>query len=76
MLNYITLLLTSLSRALNFLLGGEINQTLSSRVGYMAVYADWQWVLARRVINGLFFWQKDHCKTAMEWDNKLNGVGK
>lgn len=75
-MNYLVLFLTALSRTLNVLLSGEINQTLSSRAGYMAVHGDWQWVLARKVINGIFFWQDDHCKVAMEWDDYLNKQSK
>ena len=25
-----------------------------------------RWAIARRVIDALFFWQKDHCRTAYE----------
>lgn len=71
-MSYLILLLTAISRLINVLLGGSIHETLSSRVGYAAIYGDWRWRLARRVINGLFFWQDDHCAAAIEWDDELN----
>lgn len=52
-----------------FLLNGSEDQTISGRVGYKAMtVGSWPWLLAEKVINTLFFWDKDHCRSSIEWD--------
>lgn len=54
----------SASRLLNSLLGGNSNRMLSSRV-----YDDRLW-FAVFIIDCIFFWEKEHCKSCSEWETK------
>lgn len=45
--------------------GGWADETLSSRA-WRQHEKKKRWAMLRRVIDGIFFWQKDHCKTAYE----------
>lgn len=48
---------------------GSEDHTISGRVGYKAVtVGGWPWLLAERVINTIFFFDPDHCKNSIEWD--------
>lgn len=52
---------------INAVLGGAADETLSSRIYRGAVLAPKpkkRWVFLHKIINGLFFWQKEHCKSA------------
>ena len=55
--------LVALDQLANALLAGWADETLSSRAHRCADYGrgKWRWVLLRRVINTLFFWELDHC---------------
>jgi hypothetical protein len=54
------------SRALNALIfGGSTAQTTSARAHIEATTCP-VWDRRRRIINGLFWWQPDHCRTAWE----------
>lgn len=58
-------LLIALDQLLNVLLAGWPDETLSSRAHRMDG-SKRRWTLARRLIDGLFFWQPDHCRQAFE----------
>ena len=65
---YVFRVLIALDQFGNALLGGRPDHTISGRVGYYAL-KNKQWALnAERVINTLFFWDKDHCRRSIEWD--------
>ena len=49
----------------NTLFGGRAGETISS-VAWRKRKRKRQWAITRRVIDALFFWQKDHCQTAYE----------
>ena len=57
-------ILIALDQLANALLGGWPDETLSSRC--------WRWskdgvrAWPRRVVDGLFFWEKEHCKSSYE----------
>lgn len=56
-----------LDEGLNILLGGSRNETISGRLGRAHVLGPkWYAVIGRVVVNGLFFWQKDHCLDAYD----------
>jgi len=51
------------------LLNGNEDQTISGHVGYKAIETNkWYWLTAEKIINTLFFFDKDHCFTSIEWD--------
>ncbi|SEJ46842.1 hypothetical protein SAMN05216201_10993 [Pseudomonas linyingensis] len=58
-------LLIAIDQLVNVLLAGWPDETLSSRA-YRMDGRKRRWSLARRVIDGLFFWQADHCRRAFE----------
>lgn len=62
----------ALSQLLNTVfLRGEANESLSRRCHRRVVMEKTEhrgWKVARLVINGVFFWQNDHCKLAYEKD--------
>jgi hypothetical protein len=61
-------LVSLFSRALNaFVLGGSTAQTTSSRV-HIEARKSKAWARAKWVINSIFFWQEDHCRSAWEAD--------
>lgn len=62
-------IIIALDQLFNALLAGEADETLSSRTHRRAVLAAQpkrRWRTARRLINGLFFWQQDHCRASYE----------
>ncbi len=68
--NYSNNVLIAISRLLNAILGGNPSLTLSARAGLH--YRKGQWALQRRLINGLFWLQQDHCELAIRWDTDRN----
>ena len=51
-----------LSRAVNaFLFGGSTAQTLSARA-YQDSLTSAKWARRRRIIDAIFFWDRDHCR--------------
>lgn len=58
---YFWRILIALDQALNTICGGYPDETFSSRAHRKAVAGQWFWKVLRVIINGLFFWQKDHC---------------
>lgn len=56
--------LIALDQLVNALLWGYADETLSARAHRHALKGDRLW--PERLINALFFWQKDHCRQAYE----------
>lgn len=57
--------LIALDQFVNTLLWGYADETLSSRAyRHAEIKKDRRWPMV--IINALFFWQKDHCKSAYE----------
>ena len=55
----------AIDQLVNTIFGGWADETISS-VAWRKRNEGRGWALLRRFIDGLFFWQKDHCKTAYE----------
>lgn len=55
-------------RAINVLIGGSFNETLSSRAHRMDVKDQPYWGWTASAINALFFWQPGHCKAQWEYE--------
>jgi len=54
---------------MNAILNGNEDHTISGRVGYMAwKYKTKEWLRAQKIINTLFWFQKNHCYNSIEWD--------
>ena len=50
-------------------LNGSEDHTISGHVGYRAMKSGKKrWLLAEKLINKLFYFQPDHCRNAIEWD--------
>lgn len=56
--------LIAIDQLVNALLGGWADETMSSYAHRLRIERNILWV--ERVIDALFFLQKDHCKTAYE----------
>lgn len=54
----------ALDQLVNALLGGYADETLSSRAYRLELERGRTW--ARKLIDGLFFFDKDHCKESYE----------
>ncbi len=63
MAKYLKNLLISLDQLANTLIGGNPDETLSSRA-YRLRRKGVFW--PSNLVNGLFFWQKNHCKESKE----------
>ena len=50
---------------INTVFGGWADETISSRA-YRMQGKSGKFAKLRKLIDGLFFWQKEHCKTAYE----------
>ena len=51
------------------LLNGNEDHTISGRVGYKANKTKKKrWLFAEKVINTLFWFDKNHCYNSIEWD--------
>jgi len=62
----------ALSQLVNtMILGGDANESISgrsARIAYIEAQRDWPWAIAYRAINGIFFWQENHCLEAFTND--------
>jgi hypothetical protein len=58
----VTFIFLVMSCGLNKLLGGSFNHTLSGTAWRNRERKYWNWL--RRFINGMFFWQPNHCHHA------------
>ena len=64
-LNYAQRLFLAFDQFLNAVFNGWPDETLSARTYRQYINTDkFRWIFAYRLINILFFWQKDHCKEA------------
>jgi hypothetical protein len=68
--SYALRLLIAFDQFLNvLLLNGSEDHTISGRVGYKALMTNKKhWRLAEKIINTIFWFDKDHCYTSIEWD--------
>lgn len=62
-MKYLKQILIAIDQFFNALLGGWADETLSSRA-WRQRNKKIRWFIAYSVIEFIFFWQKDHCKTA------------
>ena len=62
MKRYVLFNLIALDQAINTLFGGYPDETISARSWRCREHKVW-W-LARKAIDGLFFWQQQHCRAA------------
>lgn len=53
-----------LDQALNGLINGYADETLSAAIYRKALSKKRRWVIAKKIVNSIFFWQEDHCKKA------------
>lgn len=58
----------------NAMLGGYADETISARCWRLRAYKPYS--ILRPSIDGLFFWQRDHCKTAFESEVKRRQLPK
>lgn len=56
--------LVAVDQLINTFFGGMADETISSRAHRLKIERGRKW--ASLIINGLFFWQNDHCKKAYE----------
>jgi hypothetical protein len=64
---YLLNVLVGIDQLLNALLGGDCDETLSSRAGK-------HYPRLAKIINFIFFWQDDHCKYYIEEDEGKDTV--
>jgi len=51
------------------LFNGSEDHTISGHVGYNALrLKSRRWLAAQKIINTLFWFDKDHCRKSIEWD--------
>ena len=55
-----------LDRCVNALLGGSYDETLSGRAWRLKIKHQPYWYWTSDVIDALFFWQMNHCRTQYE----------
>lgn len=74
--SYLFRLLVAIDQLFNvLLLNGSEDHTISGRVGYKALtVGSWRWLALERVINTIFFFDPDHCRNSIEWDEVNNCV--
>ena len=63
MLEYLKNVAIGIDQLINAVLGGSSDETLSA---YAYRKKDWR----MKVVNSLFFWQEDHCKSSYEAEVK------
>ena len=61
---YAKAVLIAIDQLLNTLLCGWPDETLSSRCWRWDRDGKWQW--PRRLVDALFFWEKEHCRESYE----------
>ncbi|KGJ92037.1 hypothetical protein [Colwellia psychrerythraea] len=68
--SYILRLLIAVDQLFNvLLLNGNEDHTISGRVGYRAKKTNkWYWLSLEKIINTLFWFDKNHCRNSIEWD--------
>lgn len=63
--------LVRIDKKINWMLGGDINETLSSRAYRMDQKDQPVWGWTRAFIDWLFYWEENHCQRAYE--SYING---
>ncbi len=68
--SYTLRLMISIDQFFNvLLLNGSEDHTISGRVGYKALTTQKKrWLYAEKLINTLFWFDKDHCRESIEYD--------
>ena len=61
--NYLVRNLTALDQLAHTLIGGEADETISARC-WRERNTNRFWHFMRKIVDTLFFWEKDHCETA------------
>jgi len=68
MITYLDSLFRAFSQALNTILFGDSQESISARCWRK------QWTIGVKIINTMFFWQNNHCRGAyskdLEWAKK------
>ncbi len=64
-------LIVAFDQLLNVAAGGWADETFSARC-WRLKDKNAGWALARRMVDGIFFWQDGHCRSA--WENVMNRV--
>lgn len=57
-------ILIALDRLLNAFCWGSPNETLSSRAYRMSVEGHLHWCVFAAIVDSIFFWEAEHCKTS------------
>ena len=65
-LGYIDGVQVALSRLINATLGGDYRETTSARAYREREQRPWGYTL----LNWIFFWQQDHCRSTYEWEQE------
>lgn len=68
-MNYGRRLLIAVDQLANAIAGGWPDETISSRA-WRKRHSGLGWGVARRLIDGLFFWEPGHCQKA--WEAEIN----
>lgn len=68
MTGYIYHLAIAADQFFNAMLGGYADETLSSRIwrNNQAKVPKRRWIVSLRLVNGLFWWQPNHCKASWQ----------
>ena len=68
--SYLLRLLIALDQLFNvLLLNGSEDHTISGKGGYRALHSNKKrWKIAEKIINTIFFFDKEHCYNSIEWD--------
>lgn len=61
--NYLHQLGIAVDQVLNALLAGHADETLSAR-SFRMQHRKKRWMMARKIIDTIFFWEKEHCYQA------------
>ena len=69
---YFHQLLIAVDQLINAALAGLADETLSSRA-YRSQHKK-RWLIAVKVINGIFFWQENHCRDAYKFERDIGHV--
>lgn len=73
-LKYIKNILVSIDQLVNAILGGDPDETISSRLGK---YRHKKYVYyIYKLVNFLFFWDNKHCESAIEADEGKDSIWK
>jgi hypothetical protein len=68
---YVMNLLIALDQLFNVILGGNPDETISSAVGRKAIEGRKWALIAEKVINALFWFDPNHCRSRVEWEEYL-----